>query len=338
MSLPSSGSLSILNSAGAGRSIAQEVNGNLTPPKSLTTLSVAAGKTAPHGMLEFYNYSSVITFTIAPSILSGSASLTNPRYKINSGAITSYSSPVAFLPTDTLTFYMTFANGASTAYEAVRLYATDGSQFATTTTTVLNPNGYSGSTATLTLSGITHGSSFTVYGEAASTSPPVNNVSIDYDVGQWTVFASRPMIGNVTFQSLTAQGYNTSACTGFVVESSTLFLTLLNGAQSGSITDNNLTCGTSKYKFTTSMNIGGTVFANGANHIIGTLNNITASWSSICDFYDCPVVSGGGGGGPVCLLGNQELIIDDQFNTKRVEDFAIGDKVLTAHETTYELK
>jgi hypothetical protein len=46
MALPSSGSLSIKNAAGAGRSIAQEVDGNLTGNKSLLTLSQAAGSGA----------------------------------------------------------------------------------------------------------------------------------------------------------------------------------------------------------------------------------------------------------------------------------------------------
>lgn len=56
--LPASGSLSIKTAAGSGRSIAQEVDGNTTGNKSLTTLSLLAGKTEPHSMLEFYGYSS----------------------------------------------------------------------------------------------------------------------------------------------------------------------------------------------------------------------------------------------------------------------------------------
>jgi hypothetical protein len=64
MALPTSGSLSIKSAAGAGRSISQEVDGNETGNKSLTTLSETAGKTAPHGALEFYGYSS----STAPSV------------------------------------------------------------------------------------------------------------------------------------------------------------------------------------------------------------------------------------------------------------------------------
>lgn len=58
MALPTSGSLSIKGAAGAGRSISQEVDGNETGNKSLSTLSTTAGKTANHSMLEFYGYSS----------------------------------------------------------------------------------------------------------------------------------------------------------------------------------------------------------------------------------------------------------------------------------------
>lgn len=64
MALPGSGSLSIKNAAGAGRSISQEVDGNETGNKSLLTLSTTAGKTAPHGMVEFYNYSNVATTNV----------------------------------------------------------------------------------------------------------------------------------------------------------------------------------------------------------------------------------------------------------------------------------
>lgn len=54
--LPSSGNLSLKNAAGANRSIAGEVDGNITGNKSLKALSLAAGKGSPHGMKEFYNY------------------------------------------------------------------------------------------------------------------------------------------------------------------------------------------------------------------------------------------------------------------------------------------
>lgn len=54
--LPSSGSLSLKSAAGAGRSISQEVDGNETGSKSLTTLSETASFTAPHSILEFRGY------------------------------------------------------------------------------------------------------------------------------------------------------------------------------------------------------------------------------------------------------------------------------------------
>lgn len=59
MALPTTGSLSLKAAAGTTRSIANEVDGNLTGNKSLSSLSVSAGKSAPHSMLEFYGYTSV---------------------------------------------------------------------------------------------------------------------------------------------------------------------------------------------------------------------------------------------------------------------------------------
>lgn len=54
MALPTSGNLSIKTAAGTIRSIALEVDGNTTGSKSLVSLSNSAGKSAPHGMREFY--------------------------------------------------------------------------------------------------------------------------------------------------------------------------------------------------------------------------------------------------------------------------------------------
>jgi hypothetical protein len=61
MSMPASGCLGILSCPGsvACTSISQAVSGNVTPPKSLCALSVSAGKSAPHGMTEFYGYGPV---------------------------------------------------------------------------------------------------------------------------------------------------------------------------------------------------------------------------------------------------------------------------------------
>ena len=53
MAIPASGSLSICATAGACRSISTAVG---TGSGSLAALSVSAGKGAPHGMVEFYNY------------------------------------------------------------------------------------------------------------------------------------------------------------------------------------------------------------------------------------------------------------------------------------------
>lgn len=58
MAMPASGCIGIIACPNgvACSSIAQAVDGNVTPPKSLLSLSVAAGKSAPHGMTEFYGY------------------------------------------------------------------------------------------------------------------------------------------------------------------------------------------------------------------------------------------------------------------------------------------
>ena len=69
--LPTTGSLSLKGTAGAGRSISQQVDGNETGNKSLTTLSNTVGFTAPHSMLEFRGYPSVpvpdaLTYCSAP--------------------------------------------------------------------------------------------------------------------------------------------------------------------------------------------------------------------------------------------------------------------------------
>lgn len=58
MAMPASGCIGIITcpNSVACSSIAQAVDGNVTPPKSLCALSVSAGKTAPHGMAEFYSY------------------------------------------------------------------------------------------------------------------------------------------------------------------------------------------------------------------------------------------------------------------------------------------
>lgn len=65
----SSGSLGLLSAPqGACSSISIAVTGNATPPKSLVALSVAAGKTAPHSMLEFYGYGTAThTLSISPT-------------------------------------------------------------------------------------------------------------------------------------------------------------------------------------------------------------------------------------------------------------------------------
>jgi hypothetical protein len=66
MAMPASGSIAILNNTlQTCSSIAVAVDGNATPPKSLATLSATAGKTAPHGMTEFYGYSAGIDVNVS---------------------------------------------------------------------------------------------------------------------------------------------------------------------------------------------------------------------------------------------------------------------------------
>lgn len=58
MTLVSSGTLYLVGSSAAPtRSISYEVYGNYTGPKGLVASSVAASKSAPHSMIEFYGYS-----------------------------------------------------------------------------------------------------------------------------------------------------------------------------------------------------------------------------------------------------------------------------------------
>ena len=72
MAMCTSGNLSICATAGTCRSISTAVGGG---SGSLSSLSVSAGKSAPHGMIEFYGYSSAslcvnpnyISFTQIPS-------------------------------------------------------------------------------------------------------------------------------------------------------------------------------------------------------------------------------------------------------------------------------
>lgn len=54
--LPASGNLSIKDAAGLNRSIAWEVDNNLTGDKSLATPAAAAGFSPPYSMSDFYGY------------------------------------------------------------------------------------------------------------------------------------------------------------------------------------------------------------------------------------------------------------------------------------------
>lgn len=57
MAMPASGTIAILcNTCQTCSSIAQSVDGNITTPKSLCTLSATAGKSTPHAMSEFYGF------------------------------------------------------------------------------------------------------------------------------------------------------------------------------------------------------------------------------------------------------------------------------------------
>ena len=69
MAMPASGCIGIITcpNSVACTSIAQAVDGNVTPPKSLATLSATAGKSAPHSMTEFYSYSA--SFTVSMDVV-----------------------------------------------------------------------------------------------------------------------------------------------------------------------------------------------------------------------------------------------------------------------------
>lgn len=65
MAMCTSGSLAIISAPQGGCSnISVAVTGNATPPKSLLALSIAAGKSAPHSMLEFRGYTSAATIVV----------------------------------------------------------------------------------------------------------------------------------------------------------------------------------------------------------------------------------------------------------------------------------
>ena len=68
MAMPSSGSIGLKYCVGttACSSIGVAVDGNTTGDKSLSTLSVSAGKSAPHCMREFYGYVN-ISLSVDPS-------------------------------------------------------------------------------------------------------------------------------------------------------------------------------------------------------------------------------------------------------------------------------
>ena len=67
MAMPSSGCIALRNciSNCACSSISCAVTGAAQTPASLSSLSVCAGKTAPHGMREFYGYSSSKSVTVS---------------------------------------------------------------------------------------------------------------------------------------------------------------------------------------------------------------------------------------------------------------------------------
>lgn len=74
MALPTTGSLSIKTAAGVDRSIACEIG---TTNGSLCSLSITAGKAAPHCMREFYGYSHVTDSDITLSYESTTTYLSN---------------------------------------------------------------------------------------------------------------------------------------------------------------------------------------------------------------------------------------------------------------------
>ena len=70
MAMPASGCIALRTciTGCACSSISCAVAGIACSPASLASLSVQAGKSAPHSMTEFYNYAAVTTFTVNVSI------------------------------------------------------------------------------------------------------------------------------------------------------------------------------------------------------------------------------------------------------------------------------
>lgn len=73
MALENTPPLSIKNTSGINRSIAQEVDGDITGNKSLLTLGNSAGKLTPVSILDFLGYVHPIPLVIVPDHLSFTA-------------------------------------------------------------------------------------------------------------------------------------------------------------------------------------------------------------------------------------------------------------------------
>lgn len=80
MALPASGSLGIKDVATNARSIAQEVDGNVTGTKTLETLGDTAFGAGAHSMLDFYGYSNAKTVCYTRYASGGACGSSGPVY------------------------------------------------------------------------------------------------------------------------------------------------------------------------------------------------------------------------------------------------------------------
>ena len=90
MAMPASGIIRLSGCSQACGSISVAACGNATMPKSLSALSVAAGKSTPHGMLEFYSYDNTLIITPADPITGITAAGTTCNLTVCGPAFNTY--------------------------------------------------------------------------------------------------------------------------------------------------------------------------------------------------------------------------------------------------------
>lgn len=339
MSLPGSGSLSIKSSAGAGRSIATELNSS---SGSLVTMASLASKSLPVHMTDFYNYSSV-TYNVSlnsPTV-SSNMTITNVQYQVNGGSWTSTSLPFN-LPTiypagTTFGFKATFTNNNNAWSQATivahRLSGPGGplgsvSQY-------VYPNSVSGYTQVVTLTGVTFSASDSgIYVDFSLqfTSAPTNVVSILFSPsssgGNWSVDPNYPIIGTINFKA-NANGRTDNTCTTSSGETSVLNLNVTN-SYFASYTDTSTDLSSSQYYNLSSVIVAGYPLSSGSVQSINSNNLIKISYATGCTTNTSTYVSPGGGGSGCLLAGQKVLLASGEM--RNIEDLKVDDYVYTKHQ------